>query len=329
MNATHTRIRLALVVLVLATAALPLFVSDFNIERVAAEVLMLSILAMSFIFLTSLVGMVSLAQTAIAAAAGYSVAYGTAVRHWPVALTIVVAMLFGCAVGAAFGLVATRTSGIYFLVITLAMGLVVNKFALQNRGITNGSTGINSVRGPNVAGLNLDNGFHRFYVLLFVAIVVYAGLQAISRSHFGSTLVAIRDNPTRMRSLGYAVQLHRVAAFLIAAFIASISGIFGVWFRGRIDPTSASLSQAINLLVICVLGGLNRLEGAFVGAAVFVLLRTYASDVTDRFNTLIGLALLVVALLAPNGISGVARRVAEIERNRRNDRNSRLSTPVS
>jgi branched-chain amino acid transport system permease protein len=305
-----SRIPVGLIGFAAVCAAMPLYLSDFNVERVAAEALALSIVALSFVFLTALVGMVSLSQTAIAAVAGYVVAYGTATRHWPFVTTIIVAIGLATLVGVVFGLVATRTSGIYFLVITLAMGLVVNRFALQNRGITNGSTGINKVHGPHVFGIDLDNGIHRFYAVLGGAIAIYLVLRTISRSHFGATLQAVRDNPTRMRSLGYSVQLHRVAAFTLASVVAAIGGIFGVWYRGRIDPTSANLGQAIDLLIICVLGGITRLEGAFVGAAVFVVLRTYASDFTDRFNTLIGLALLIIALVAPDGLSGIAGRMA-------------------
>jgi branched-chain amino acid transport system permease protein len=293
-----------------AAAAMPFYLSRFNVERVAAEALVLSIVGLSFVLLSSVVGMVSLSQTAIAAVAGYTVAYGTAIRHWPVVAAVVIAIVMAVAVGLVFGLVATRTSGIYFLVITLAMGLVVNKFALQNRSITNGSTGINRVHGPKLLGLNLDNGIHRFYALLVVAVLIYVGLRAVSSSHFGATLHAVRDNPTRMRSLGYSVQSHRVVAFMIAALVAAIGGIFGAWYRGRIDPTSASLGQAIDLLIVCVLGGMTRLEGAFIGAGVFVSLRTYAADFTGRFNTLIGVALLIIALVAPDGLRGIAHRVA-------------------
>jgi branched-chain amino acid transport system permease protein len=297
--------------------ALPFVVSDFNIGRVGAEALFVAIIALSFTFLSATSGMVSLAQTALATIAGYSVAYSTASHKWPVALGVIAAIGLSMTAGLIFGLVATRTSGIYFLMITLAMGLVVNKFALQNRGITNGFTGINSVHGPRLGGINLDNGIHRYYVELVVVALVYAALRLLNNSHFGSTLHAVRDNPTRMRSLGFAVDRHRIAAFTVAAAIAGIGGIFSAWNRGRVDPTAASLGQAIDLLIACVLGGLSQLEGALVGAVVFVVLRTYASDVTTRFNTFIGVALLAVALANPDGLSGLARRVGRHLRARR------------
>jgi branched-chain amino acid transport system permease protein len=321
----RSRSTLAIAFFVLVMALSPLVLSTFNIERVAAEVLFLAIIGLSFTFLSSLVGMVSLAQTALAAAAGYTVAYGTTRGHWPIGVTLVAAIAVAAVIGALFGLVATRTTGISFLVITLAMGLMVNKFALQNKGITNGFTGINAVHGPKLLGLNLDKGVHRFYAELAVGTLLYLGLRAIASSHFGATLAAIRDNPTRMKSLGYAVQLHRIVAFVIAAVVAAIGGIFAVWYRVRIDPTSANLSQAINLLIICVLGGIARLEGAVVGAALFVVLRTYAANVTDRFNTLIGAALLAVALGAPDGLTGLGTRMSAGVRNRR----GRLAAPLT
>jgi len=118
----------------------------------------------------------------------------------------------------------------------------------------------------------------------------------------------------RMASLGYNVTLHRMLAFGLAGFIASFAGILFVWWNNQISPSSIDITAALNLLVIAVIGGLHRLEGAWVGAFVFVIVNDYAQSVgflrgiglgQTRFETLIGIVFLAIVLLSPNGLLGI------------------------
>src|SRR6202011_1530197 len=112
-------------------------------------------------------------------------------------------------------------------------------------------------------------------------------------------------------SLGYAVTAHRIVAFVIAGFVAGIGGILGVWYNGSISPGSIDLTRNINVLVIVVLGGMTYLEGAFVGAIFFTLVTNFASSYTDRFNTVIGIAFLLVALFFPDGLIGLSKKAMQ------------------
>jgi branched-chain amino acid transport system permease protein len=117
-----------------------------------------------------------------------------------------------------------------------------------------------------------------------------------------------------MGSLGYNVALHRTLAFGFGAFVAAISGILFVWWNNQIAPGSIDLGAIIDLLIIAVIGGLFRLEGAWVGAFVFVILNNYTRDIPlvhyvgiseERFHTLIGVAFLLIVLLNPGGLIGI------------------------
>jgi branched-chain amino acid transport system permease protein len=119
-----------------------------------------------------------------------------------------------------------------------------------------------------------------------------------------------------MRALGYWVGLHRVVLFAIGGFVAGISGVLGVWYRGTISPGIVDLTRTIDVLIVAVLGGLGYPIGAFVGAVFFVLIGVFASSIKifgfsfdERFNTLIGVGFLVVVLVAPNGFVGLADRL--------------------
>ena len=140
--------------------------------------------------------------------------------------------------------------------------------------------------------------------------VVYAAVRYIVRTPFGLTLQGVRDDPVRMSSLGYNVPLHRTLAFGFAAFLASLAGVLFVWWNDHVDPTSFGLQQIVNLLIVCVIGGLYRPEGAWVGAFAFVLISNYTQGVTmpvvgGSFNTLLGLIFLVIVLLSPGGLLGI------------------------
>ena len=118
---------------------------------------------------------------------------------------------------------------------------------------------------------------------------------------------AIRDNPRRMRALGFNVEAHRVAAYAAAGLVAALAGVLLVWFDGRISPGTIRVDRMIDILVIAVVGGLRHPAGAYLGALVFVLLDTFAIDImgAERFNTLIGIVFLAIVLFSPDGLLGL------------------------
>jgi branched-chain amino acid transport system permease protein len=120
-------------------------------------------------------------------------------------------------------------------------------------------------------------------------------------------LQAIRDNPRRMRAIGYDVTLHKVFAWFLAGVIAGLAGVLLVWFNGRISPGTIGVNAAIDVLIVAVLGGMRHPIGAFIGALVVVLLKTFAIDLVgaDRFNTLIGLVFLAIVFASPDGLLGL------------------------
>ena len=147
---------------------------------------------------------------------------------------------------------------------------------------------------------------------LVVSLLTYLAIKYLVRTPFGITLQGIRDDPIRMASLGYNVVLHRTLAFGFAAFIASLAGVLFVWWNNHVDPNSINLDSVINLLVIAVIGGLYRLEGAWIGAFFFVIINneinTYNVTVPaigGSFYTVIGLIFLVIVLVSPGGLLGV------------------------
>jgi len=125
----------------------------------------------------------------------------------------------------------------------------------------------------------------------------------------------VRDNPRRMEAIGYNVTAHRIAAYTFASLIAAVGGILLVWLNNQISPGTAGIEATIDLLVIAVVGGLGHPIGAFIGAIIFVVLRTFALDALvavgfdgRRFQTIIGLGFLAVVLFSPDGVIGLWQR---------------------
>jgi branched-chain amino acid transport system permease protein len=132
-----------------------------------------------------------------------------------------------------------------------------------------------------------------------------------------------------MASLGYNVALHRMLAFGFAAFIASLGGILYVWWSGQISPGNVDLPETINLLVMAVIGGLLRVEGAWLGAFAFIVIQNYVRDFDvpglsfggtlfgGTFNTIVGIIFLVIVVVSPGGLMGIwDRAMARLDRQR-------------
>jgi branched-chain amino acid transport system permease protein len=303
----------------------PLLFTTYFVSAVLTQALFLGIVAASMIFLSAYGGMVSLAQVAIYGIAGFTL--GNAVTTntkglnlgWDPWIGVILGIGVATAVALLFGAIASRSAGIYFLMITLTFAVIANYFFGQVTALS-GFGGISGIRAPAFVGQPEQHANRLYYVALVVSILVYVLIRYIVRTPAGLSLQGVRDDPIRMSSLGYNVALHRTAAFAFAGFIAALAGVLFVWWNGHIDPASIDLGATLDVLVIAVIGGLYRIEGAWLGAVVFVMIDTYTRSIGfigDRFHTLIGLIFLVIVLLSPGGLMGIWEAFENVVRHRR------------
>jgi branched-chain amino acid transport system permease protein len=301
---------LAVAAVVLLIGALgPLIFTDFYLGQIITKALFLGIAASSLIFLAAYGGRVSLAQTALYGIAGFTMANlvlaeGGAVVALHPWVGAIIGIAAATVVGLFMGAVSSRSAGIYFLMITLAFAVLTEGFFGKVTQLS-GFGGVNNVERPGL----IDRGVNPlYYTCLIASVAVYVLIRYIVRTPFGITLQGVRDEPTRMRALGYNVELHRTLAFGLGAFIAGISGILFTWWNGNISPGAINLGANLDLLVIAVVGGLLRIEGAWIGAIVFVVLDNATRNVDfigARFNTVIGSIFFVIVLLSPGGLVGI------------------------
>ena len=310
---------IGMVVLVVVALG-PLIFSPFWVSFILTQVFWYAIAAASMIFLNAYGGMVSLAQVSMYGVAGFVLGnvvttgetkgLNLGLSPW---IGVVAAVVIATMVAFLLGAVASRSTGIYFLMLTLSFAVMVNYFFGQVT-VVSGFGGIGDIQNHTPFGRPDIHPNRLYYIALVATVAVYALLRFLLRTPFGLVLQGIRDDPVRMASLGYNVTLHRMLAFGLAGFIASFAGILFVWWNNQISPSSIDITAALNLLVIAVIGGLHRLEGAWVGAFVFVIVNDYAQSVgflrgiglgQTRFETLIGIVFLAIVLLSPNGLLGI------------------------
>ena len=300
---------------------MPLIANGFFLIEIFGTTLILGTVALSLMFLAGYGGMVSLMQLTIAGIAGYMTAVLGASGNanislaWPWWLATPTALALATLFGTVGGALAVRTEGIYTIMITLAIASAFYYFTNQNWAIFNGHTGINSVVTPHFWGVDWRSDVPFYYVILAVAVLCYAAVSYLSRTPFGLALQGVRDNPRRMAALGFNVNAHRVAAYAFASFLAALAGVLQVWNYRQISPGSVGVERAIDILIIAIVGGITRPIGPFIGALIFVLLRTFTLDFLvaigldgNRFRLLIGLGFLVIVLFSPDGVVGLWER---------------------
>ncbi len=300
------------VVVMVLVLLLPFVATPFLLYQVAAQSLIFGLIALSLTFLAGYGGMVSLAQMTVAGIAGYAVAVlgtsGTATSlGWPWWVVVPFALLIAVACSTLIGWLSVRTDGIYTIMITLAIGVAFYYLVLQNYTVFNGFQGFQKVYPPVVFGLNWRDPLPFYFLSLGCALAGYLFIQWLVRTPFGIALQGTRDNARRMGALGFDVTAHRVAAYAVSGLLAGTGGVLLVWYNGLITPGSVGTGWLINILVIAVLGGMKHPIGAFLGAAVFILLQTFAIDVIDRerFNLVIGGVFLAIVLFSPDGLLGL------------------------
>jgi branched-chain amino acid transport system permease protein len=258
-----------------------------------------ALLAGSVNLLAGQAGLVSIGHAGIAAAGAYGVAWATV--HdlgLPVALGVAAALTL--AVSAVYALTTMRTSGIVFLMITLALGITVFGLALKLSSVTGGQNGLTGVRRPGP----VEEWWTFYFFTAAVSGVCLLALAALSRSPFGLMLRGIRESQSRMTSLGYSVPTVKFAAVLASGVFAGCAGVLLAWNSEFLSPSAASFQRSALAVVMVIVGGVGTLLGPLVGAGIVVAAEYWLSSYLERWQTALGVALILVVLFAPRGIVG-------------------------
>src|SRR5512135_1914615 len=280
----------------------------------ATRAMAFAILAMSVDLLLGYTGLSSMGQAAYFGVGAYLTAVLATKMHfgmgWDFWLVVVLGILIGAALAALFGLFAIRAGGVYFLMITLALGQCVWGLAYRWNSLTGGDNGINMSGRPSF-GIDLSNDTAFFYLVLAFFAVSMMLMYVLVRSPFGRSLAGIRERELRMQILGYNTWLHKYIAFIIAGGFGGLGGVLWAHTNGHVSPETVVLTTSVDALLMVVLGGAGTLVGATIGTAIVFGLREYLSTLVPWWQYVLGGVYVITILYLPMGLMGVPARIRQ------------------
>jgi branched-chain amino acid transport system permease protein len=287
--------------------------SSFGVLLIT-RALILAILAMSLDILLGFTGLPSLGQAAYLGIGAYLTAILATRYNFGLGWSFWLVIILGCSIGAAtaaiFGLLAIRATGVYFLMITLALGQCVWGLAYRWNSLTGGDNGINLPGRPEF-GIRLADDVTYFYVVFCFFVASLAMLYILVQSPFGRSLEGIREREVRMRILGYNSWLHKYIAFIIAGAFGGLAGVLWAHANGHVSPEDLVLTTSVDALLMVVLGGSGTLVGGAIGAGAVVFLREYMSTLIPWWQYALGGVYILVILYLPGGLISIPVRIRQ------------------
>ena len=300
-------VRLLAVTIVVWLVALPFGSSAYTVG-VVGRILAFGIFVASLDFLVGIAGLPSLGHAAFFGIGAYGAALlardVTAVGPAQLALAAVV----GAALAGVTGLVTIRSRGVYFLMLTLAVGELARQLADSWTSLTGGTNGVAGVPALQLipGGGSVEIAGHVYWYVLAMAALAYGLLAAVRASAFGQALKGVRDNEDRMRALGYSVTTLKLAALVVAGGFAGFAGSLWVTQLRFVSPADVGFTTSAVALLCVIIGGRGSLWGSFAATAVVILVRDELGTVIGgRGPLVLGLTFIAVVYLLPGGLSGL------------------------
>lgn len=318
-NTARKRIIVTACVLGVVAVVVPFL--DIYTQTLVTEILIFGILAMSLDILLGFSGMASLGHGAYFGVSAYAAAIFMTKSDWTwtynlynwsaahglgVIFLFVTCLLVAAAFSAFFGYLAIRATGVYFLMITLSLAMVIWGLAYRWSAVTGGDNGIIVPGRPTLFGISIDGEMAFFYFTFGVFAICMGLLYLIVRSPFGKSLVGIRERSTRMEMLGYNVWLHRYMAFMISGTFGGVAGILWALFRLFVSPPDVELITSAECLFMVALGGPATLVGPVIGSAIIRTLQQFVSIYIARWPLILGSIYIITIMLGRlYGVEGI------------------------
>lgn len=298
---------LALGVALLALATLPFWMSGIYYINVSSQILFYAVFALGLNVLVGYAGLVSLGHAGLFGVTAYATGYMLQLGFGhPIA--ILIALVISMLSMAVFAALSLRSTGIGFIMITLALGEILWGLAYRWISLTGGDNGLSLKTRPEPFGYSLSDVNTFYYATLIIFLMSLAAVAVFVRSPFGAALMGTRDQPRRMNALGYHVWAIRFFACLFSGLLTSVSAILFVYYTQFISPQTLALTSSAEVLLMVISGGAGTLLGPIVGAALVVAVKTVVSGFIERWNFLLGAIFVAIVILMPEGlVPGSAR----------------------
>jgi branched-chain amino acid transport system permease protein len=300
MNARGPRI-FAIGIAIAILLTLPLWIANSYYVNIASQILLWAVAALALNVLVGYGGLVSLGHAALFGTAGYTAALLLQSGHGHLTADLA-AIGFTLVVSAIFAILSLRSTGIAFLMITLALGQILWGIAYRWVSLTQGDNGVNVTTRPRLFGIGLASADAFYYVVLVVFALAVISMAIFVRSPFGASLRGTRDQARRMNALGYNVWLIRFLAFLFSGFWTGVAGLLFVYYNQFISPQVMALQTSAEILLMVISGGTATLLGPIAGAAIVVIMKNVASAYIERWNLVLGVIFVLIISFMPDGL---------------------------
>ncbi|MFH1766361.1 MAG: branched-chain amino acid ABC transporter permease [Gemmatimonadota bacterium] len=291
---------------------LPPFMSSY-VQSVTTRFLIFALFAMGYNLAFGYAGLLSLGHAAFFGAGGYVVAvmklHHASNLFW---IGTPLGILVATIIAALFGVIALRVSGIYFLLVTFALGQLLYSVAWNVKWLnTPGMQGISGLSLPSFGIPGFEMGITSFYYLVLIIFAIcFCLLKRIVNSPFGHTLVGIREGEPRMKAIGYNTWLYKYLAFVVSGFFAGVAGVLFGYYNYLISPTHLAVGTSFMPMVMSIIGGVGTLTGPIIGAAVIIFVELYASIMTpERWPLILGGLFVLAIMFAREGLAVYLTRV--------------------
>lgn len=302
-----SRDRLALPVLALLFGGLfaAALVSGAYWLTIVTEIAIFVVFALSVDFLVGYAGLVTFGHAGFMGVGAYAVAYFSHFAGWPVGWSIAMAVALGAVAGIVIGWLVTRVSGVFFIMVTLAVSMMFWAWASKSPKFHR-DDGLGGMKRLDLREFGIDLNDPRIFAIacIVVAVAVTGIFCWLVRSPFGQTLRAIKQNENRIRAQGCAVQRYKIAAFAIASAAAALAGALHLQNTKFVHPEVAHWIKSGESLIVVIVGGAGTLVGPVIGTFLFFLFHRIVESFTANWQIWMGLLFITIVLLAPEGIYG-------------------------
>jgi branched-chain amino acid transport system permease protein len=281
----------------------PLMVSNYP-RALVAELFIFAMFAMSLDILLGYTGLMSLGHATFFGLGAYAVVILGALFGVNAWIGVGAGIVLAAAGAAFFGFFCVRTSGVAFLMLTLAFSQLVFSVALKWRDVTGGSDGLAVAAKPGFLFWSLNDPLAMYYMALGFFVLTYWGLRRLTQSPLGHIFIGIRQNESRMRAIGYSTQFYKLLAFIIGGTVAGFAGGLYAIYNGFISPDALYWSASGDVLIMVSLGGSGTLIGPAIGTACFLLMKNLVSSYSDHWMFIIGAVFISCVMFFPAGIWG-------------------------
>ena len=290
---------------------LPFILDNRFYLRLATEILIYGLLAMSLDVLLGYTGLLSFMHAVYMGIGAYTV--GLFLKYLDPTSSVWVLLLLGIGITAAIALpigwVQVRTGGFSFALLTIAFGMMLYTVVWKARDITGGDDGLIGIPTPNISlgrwviGETSDP-ITVYFFTLFIVVLSFLITWRIIRSPLGAVLESIRENEERASFIGIHVHRYKLLGWMLACSLAGVCGVLFTLLKGSVSPTMMDANAGGAVLMMTLLGGLGTLWGPFIGAGVFIFAQDYISTMTEHWMIFLGLILILLVLFIPKGIAG-------------------------